>query len=324
MTDRVLITGGAGFIGLFLARKLMSKYRVDLIDNFYRGKKDHTFNSILKEKNVNFYKIDLLEDNKKINKLSKNYKYIFHLAAIVGVKNVINNSNEVLAKNIILLKNTIEIAKKQKNLKRFIFLSTSEVYYGTLKNYGLKFPTKENTKLSILNLSNKRGTYMLSKIYGEAMCAHSNLPFTIIRPHNFYGPRMGLAHVVPELFKKAYFAKNNKIIVYSPKHKRNFCYIEDAINLILSLIFRKETLGKTYNVGSNNTDISIERLAKIIIKISQKKLKIKKEKDLFDSPIRRFPDVSKALKVTSFKYKYDLELGLKKTFDWYKTNIFKK
>ena len=324
MTDKVLITGGAGFIGLFLAKKLMSKYRVDLIDNFYRGKKDYTFNSILKEKNVNLYKIDLLEDRKKFNKLSKNYKYIFHLAAIVGVKNVINNSNDVLIKNIILLKNTIEIAKKQKNLKRFIFFSTSEVYYGTLKNYGLKFPTKENTKLSILHLSNKRGTYMLSKIYGEAMCAHSNLPFTVIRPHNFYGPRMGLAHVIPELFKKAYFAKNNKITVYSPNHKRNFCYIEDGINLILSLIFKKETLGKTYNVGSNNKDINIERLAKIIIKISQKKLKIKKEKDLFDSPIRRFPDVSKALKITSFKYKHDLELGLKKTFDWYKTNIFKK
>ena len=112
MMDRVLITGGAGFIGLFLAKKLMPKYRVDLIDNFYRGKKDYTFNSILKEKNVNFYKIDLLEDRKKFNKLSKNYKYIFHLAAIVGVKNVINNSNDVLIKNVILLKNTIEIAKK--------------------------------------------------------------------------------------------------------------------------------------------------------------------------------------------------------------------
>ena len=68
---------------------------------------------------------------------------------------------------------------------------------------------------------------MLSKIYGEAMCSHSNLPFTVIRPHNFYGPRMGLAHVIPELFKKAYFAKNNKITVYSPKHKRNFCYIDE-------------------------------------------------------------------------------------------------
>ena len=62
--------------------------KVDLIDNFYRGKKDHTFNSILKEKNVNFYKIDLLKDYKKFNKLSKNYKYIFHLALSKVILNV--------------------------------------------------------------------------------------------------------------------------------------------------------------------------------------------------------------------------------------------
>ena len=210
------------------------------------------------------------------------------------------------------------------NIKRFIFVSSSEVYYGTLKNYGLVFPTNENTKISLLNLSNKRGTYMLSKIYGEALCRQSGLPFTIVRPHNFYGPRMGLSHVIPELFKKVYFSKNKKIKVFSPKHKRNFCYIEDGIDLILSLIFKRESLRDTFNIGSNTRDITIEDLAKKMIKISKKRLKIKKEGDLFESPSRRLPDVSKALKITSFKYNFRLIDGLIKTYEWYKKNNFLK
>jgi len=322
--NKVLITGGAGFLGFHLAQKLKKQFKVDLIDDFSRGTKDKDLNILLKNNNVKLQKINLLKDVKKIDKLPKNYSYIFHLAAIVGVKNVISSPYEVLTKNLTLLQNTISLSRKQKKLKRFIFVSSSEVYYGTLKNYGLVFPTNENTKISLLNLSNKRGTYMLSKIYGEALCRQSGLPFTIVRPHNFYGPRMGLSHVIPELFKKVYFSKNKKIKVFSPKHKRNFCYIEDGIDLILSLIFKRESLRDTFNIGSNTRDITIEDLAKKMIKISKKRLKIKKEGDLFESPSRRLPDVSKALKITSFKYNFRLIDGLIKTYEWYKKNNFLK
>ena len=319
---KVLIIGGAGFIGFHLARKLISKFNVDLVDNFSRSIKDQDLRSLLKKRNLRLINLDILKNKSKINKLSKNYTYIFHLAAIVGAKNVLNSPYSVLTKNIELLKSAIDIGKQQIKLKRFIFTSSSEVYYGTLKNYGLKFPTKENTTLSTLSLTDRRGTYMLSKIYGEAMCSLSNLPFTILRPHNFYGPRMGQSHVIPELFKKVYFSKNKTISVFSPSHRRNFCYIDDGIDFILSLIKHKKSLGKTYNVGSNKKDISIKNLAKIIIKLSNKKIKIKKENDVFSSPKRRLPDVSKAISLTGYKYQYTLEKGLTETFDWYKSDVF--
>ena len=322
--NKILITGGAGFIGFHLAQRLKEQFKIDLIDDFSRGNKDAELNSLIDDINVKIHKINLLKDHKKIDKLSKNYSYIFHLAAIVGVKNVMGSPYEVLTKNINLLQNTINIAKKQKKLKRFVFASSSEVYYGTLENHGLTFPTNEKTKISLLNLSNKRGTYMLSKIYGEALCRQSGLPFTIIRPHNFYGPRMGLSHVIPELCKKIYFSKNKKIKVFSPQHRRNFCYIDDGVKLILSLIFKKQSLRKTFNVGSNTKDITIEKLAKNLIRTSKKKLKNKKEKNLLDSPIRRFPDVSKALKIAQIKYNYPLTSGLSKTYEWYKKNLQKK
>ena len=89
---------------------------------------------------------------------------------------------------------------------------------------------------------------MLSKIYGESMCINSMLP-TIIRPHNFYGPRMGLSHVIPELMKKAVESENSKIDVFSINHKRTFCYIEDAVNAIQKLSESQNSIGKTYNIG---------------------------------------------------------------------------
>jgi len=322
--QRVLIIGGAGFIGYHLATKLKNNFKIDIIDDLSRGKFDNDFKELLKNKNVKFFKRDLLANAATRFNTTKNYKYIFHLAAIVGVKNVLNHPFGVLSDNIELLKKAINIASKQIKLKRLIFCSSSEVYFGTLKNYGLSFPTKEETKLSLLDLKNKRGTYMLSKIYGEAMCVQSGLPFTIIRPHNFFGPRMGLSHVIPELLKKTYTSKNKKINVFSPKHKRNFCYIDDGVNLIISLVFDKRSLRKTFNVGSNAKDITMEKLANIIVKLSKKKLKIKRKKDVFESPPRRLPDVSKALKITSYKYNYNLIDGLIETLEWYKKNIFKK
>ena len=275
---KILIIGGAGFIGFHLAKKLVGKFKIDLVDNFSRGARDKELIKLVNERNVRLLNMDFLNSYNRFKNIPKDYSYIFHLAAIVGAKNVIKFPYEVLTKNFTLLKNAIDIGLRQKKLKRFVFSSSSEVYYGTLKNYGLKFPTPEETKLSTLDLSDKRGTYMLSKIYGEAMCSHSGLPFTIVRPHNFYGPRMGLSHVIPELLKKAHFSRNKKIVVLSPGHKRNFCYVDDGIDLILSLIFKKRSLRNTFNIGSRERDITINNLAKNILKISKKNLKIKKEK----------------------------------------------
>ncbi len=95
------------------------------------------------------------------------------------------------------------------------------------------------------------------------------------------------------------------------------------MDLILSLISKKKSLNNTYNIGNKSKDITIEKLSKIIIKISKKDLKIKRKRDIFNSPQRRWPDVSKALKITSYKFKYDLKRGLLKTHEWYKSNIFK-
>jgi nucleoside-diphosphate-sugar epimerase len=92
-----------------------------------------------------------------------------------------------------MLENVLTLARDQRDFSRFLFASTSEVYAGTLQYFGMPIPTPENTPLAMTALDEPRTSYMISKIMGEAMCQQSGLPFTIFRPHNVYGPRMGMA-----------------------------------------------------------------------------------------------------------------------------------
>jgi len=320
--NKILITGGAGFIGYHLAKRFsLENCQIDLIDDLSRGVIDSSLNKLLGRDNVNLLNGDLTS-SKIIKDIKDDYDYIFHLAAVIGVKHVIEKPYETLEKNLILLKNSIQVAKKQKSLKNFLFTSSSEVYAGTLNLYGLSFPTPEKSPLNLGDLSDKRNCYMLSKIYGEAMCLHSKLPVIIIRPHNFYGPRMGLSHVIPELLKKAHENTDGELEVYSVDHKRTFIFINDAIEIIFLLLKNSNLKEKIFNIGNPKPEVSIKELANMVIKISNKNLRINPLQIHQGSPTRRCPDVSKVIKATSYESKFKLEDGLIKTYDWYKEYIF--
>ena len=317
---RVLITGGAGFMGYHLAKRLeKNDFYIDLIDDLSRGKIDKDFKYLIKKKNIRFNNIDI-NSNNFFSLKKRNYDYIFHFAAIVGVKNVIKKPLEVLTKNIFLLERILNFSKKQKKLKRLIFTSSSEIYAGTLKKFGLKFPTPEETTLTLNKLDDQRSTYMMSKIYGEAMCHHSKIPFTIIRPHNIYGPRMGRSHVIPELFIKAQHPKEKILEVYSPYHKRTFCYVDDAVNMIINLSKSKLSKNNIFNIGNDKNEIKIIDLAKLILIISKKKLKILPIQIDNGSPYRRCPSIKKYKRIDNKIQFTSLKVGLKNTLGWYLNN----
>ncbi|MBQ9277746.1 MAG: NAD-dependent epimerase/dehydratase family protein [Lachnospiraceae bacterium] len=320
---KALITGGAGFIGYHLAGKLVEEgYEIVLVDNFSRGVSDSFLNELEKNDKVSFKSIDLM-DKEKINELDDDFDYIYHLAAIIGVQNVLNHSYDVLKKNVELLINMIDFAGKQKNLKRFIFASTSEIYAGTLQFYGMDIPTPETTPLTITPLEHPRTSYMLSKIYGEALLNQSNIPYTIIRPHNFYGPRMGMSHVIPELLKKAYnLDDGSKLEVFSVEHKRTFCYISDAVEIIVKLAESDNSIGQAFNVGNEAPEVPIMDVAKTVIEVTGKKLDIEPMPATAGSPERRCPSMKKTYECIGYKGKVSLTEGIQKTYDWYKTYIF--
>ena len=320
---KVLIIGGAGFIGYHLAKRLLNyEYQIDLLDDFSRGVNDiHLQELISKNKRINLISADMLQSTTtKI--IDDSYTYIYHLAAIIGVQHVLKDPFGVLTKNFNLLKNAIEIARCQKKLERFVFSSTSEVYAGTLSCYGLDFPTPEITPLTITSLHEPRTSYMLSKIYGESMCVYSDLPVTIIRPHNFYGPRMGLSHVIPELMKKVVDTDNGMIDVFSIRHKRTFCYIDDAVEMIKLLAESEKTIGESYNIGNDDEEITMSELAQKVIDLSGKHILINPKPSTAGSPERRCPSMEKIKNKITITKNYKLDQGLEKTFFWYKKNVF--
>ncbi len=319
---KVLITGGAGFIGYHLANELIqSGYEIVLADNFARGVSDR-FLKGLQKRGVTLISIDVM-NQEELDKLEDDFDYIYHFAAIIGVQNVLSHSYDVLKKNVVMIFNMIDIAKRQKHLKRFVFTSTSEIYAGTLQYFDMEIPTPEMTPLTITALDNPRTSYMLSKIYGEALLNQSGIPFTIVRPHNFYGPRMGMSHVIPELLQKAYKADDNgSLEVFSIRHKRTFCYIEDAVHMIRLLAENKNADGQAYNIGNDSPEIAMGELANMIIKIVGKSLSIEEKPATMGSPVRRCPSMEKTFRCISYKGKIGLEEGLKRTFEWYKDNIF--
>lgn len=320
---KILITGGAGFIGFHMTRHLSAgDCHIDLLDNFSRGVKDSELEALCGLPNVRMVSLDLLGDAPETN-LGEDYEVIFHFAAIIGVERVLNQPFDVLKDNVIMTRNLLEFAAKQTGLKRFVFTSTSEVYAGTLKHFTMQVPTPEDTPLAVSDLANPRTSYMLSKIYGEALCRFSGVPFTIFRPHNVYGPRMGMAHVIPELLYKAYkTADNAPLEVFSPDHTRTFCYIDDAVKMMADAAEKDNCIDETLNLGNQTPELPIRNLAQIILKTVGKPDAIDEKPATTGSPLRRCPDMTKTNRLLGYHARIDPETGVQKTFEWYKKNVF--
>jgi UDP-glucose 4-epimerase len=320
---KILVTGGAGFIGLHLAQALVARgERVDLLDNFGRGVRDAQLAQFLAQPGVRMLELNLL-DADAVGRLDRDYDAIVHFAAIIGVVHVLQRPYEVLENNCRLLANAISLARAQKNLQRFVFASTSEVYAGTLSSFGMTIPTPEATPLTVSDLSHPRTSYMLSKIYGEAMCRQSQLPFTIVRPHNVYGPRMGMSHVVPELLKRAHEARDgDSLQVFSPAHRRTFCYIDDAVDLLVRILDTPACRDAVLNLGSTYAEVTIAELAQTVLAAVGRKLVLQNMPETPGSPARRAPDMTHARQLTGYQSRVGLESGVGRTYDWYRHNVF--
>jgi UDP-glucose 4-epimerase len=322
---RALITGGAGFIGLHLARRLTERgVEVDLVDDFSRGAEDAELVSRAAAGAVRLIRRDLRVAG-ALDDLGGGFAYVFHLAAIVGVSRVVRQPYAVLDDSVTMLRAVVAAARRQAALERLVFLSTSEVYAGTLASFGIPFPTPESTPLTVAALAEPRSAYMISKIYGEAICHHAAVPFTILRPHNVYGPRMGLAHVIPELLHRAHAAGcGERLEVASIDHRRTFCYVDDAVEMIWRAASSLACRGATLNVGVGEPEVSIGELAELIVQTVGKRIEIVGLPPTPGSPARRRPDMAKTLALTSYEPQVELATGICRTYDWYRKHRFER
>ncbi len=301
---KVLITGGAGFIGSSLADKLLEreKYFVVSVDNLLTG----DIRKVSKHQNNRFIKCDVnnYHDIAAIM-TSFQFDYVFHYAAVVGVKRTIENPIMVL-EDLQGIKNILSLSKNT-GVKRVFFSSSSEVY-----GEPVELPQHEET-----TPLNSRLPYAVVKNVGEAFCRsyekEYGLPFTIFRFFNTYGPKQSTDFVISKFVNAA--LKNEPITIYGAgKQTRTFCHIDDNTHCILSILENNLLMNDVINIG-NEKDVTILELAELIIRLTKSKSKIEflpplKEGDM----TRRQPDNSK-MKFILERELISLEEGLGKILE---------
>ncbi|WP_435186670.1 NAD-dependent epimerase/dehydratase family protein [Halobellus sp. EA9] len=309
---KALVTGGAGFVGSHLTKELVaSGNEVTVFDNVDRGNRDR-LDPVLDK--ITFVEGDIRSEG-KLKDASDNPDVIFHLAAINGTKHFYDRPMDVLDVNLAGTRNIVNLANEQ-NVDRVLFTSSSEVY-----GFPREFPTPEEHPLQIMDSENPRYSYAGGKIVGEQYVIHGatedGYDYTIVRPHNLYGPEMGYDHVIPEFIER--ILNDEKFTVYGDgTQTRSFCYISDAINAITTSVTRTEGANEIYNIGTQD-EITINELAKHLFDIAEVNPKIEhiESKELSGSPKRRQPDISNAKGGLDYDPQVSLSSGLERTFDAY-------
>jgi len=326
MKKKILITGGAGFIGYHLAKRLaVQGHTITLADNFFRGKRNADFESLLQKPNVRFIKTDLTK-LKNWDKLGAGFDQVYHLVGINGTKLFYSIPHEVLRIGVSTTMNALEwfrTKNKKKNAK-ILYTSSNEAYASALEAFGkLPLPTPETMPLVISDPYNPRWSYGGQKLIGELFFIHYSKAYrfrmSIVRPHNFYGPRAGYDHVIPEIIGRV-AAKTEPFTIFGSDDTRSFCYIDDAVLAIQKVMESKKTDGGTYHIGTKEETKIKALVGQIFALMGWKPKKIITKKSPKGSVKRRLADVSKIKKDTGWSAKTPLTKGLKKTIEWYLKN----
>ncbi len=280
----ILVTGGAGFIGSSLVEELIknSKNFVVVVDNLQTGAREKL--PLSKYDNLKFIQCDVNHEDEITSVFHTfPFDYVFHYAALVGVKRTLENPVSVL-NDISGIKNILNLSKNT-GVKRVIYSSSSEVY-----GEPVEFPQNEET-----TPLNSRLPYAIVKNVGEAFLKsykqEFGLDYTIFRFFNTYGPKQAKDFVISKFINLA--LNNKEITIYGDgSQTRTFCYIKNNIQACIVAAFNNDYKNKTINIG-NNIETSILDLAQLIIKLTNSKSKIKYLPPLAEGDMtRRNPDIT--------------------------------
>lgn len=299
--SRILVTGGAGFIGSSLVEKLAEDQHnfVVVIDDLSTG----SIHKIPKASNVKFIKCNV-NDWRDLSGVmySQSFDYVFHYAAVVGVQRTLDNPVNVLH-DLAGIRNLLTFAKNS-SVKRVYFASSSEVYGESMQFPQHEEKTPLNSRLPYAIVKNA------SEAYLKAFHTEYGLEYTIFRFFNTYGPKQSKDFVVSRFIARA--LKNHPIEVYGDgKQMRTFCYIDDNIDATTHAFKKNLFVNDVVNIGGAD-EITVLELAKKIIKITKSKSKIVHLPPLPEGDMtRRRPDLARMKKLLPRK-PITLEDGLGK------------
>ena len=303
---RVLVTGGAGFIGSEVVSQLLTSGAcVTILDNFSSGKKQYLPKSNKKFKVI---KGDI-RDKKSVKKAVTDQEAVIHLAALPFIPDSFYYPGDFFDVNTNGSVNMLWNSIKSRSVETFVQVSTSEVY-GSARYVPMdeNHPTTPHSTYAVSKLAGDQATFTLHKENG--------FPSVIIRPFNSYGPRFTEPYIIPEIMGQI-LNNPKEITLGNVNTTRDFTYVQDTASAIIKSIIEKKANGEIINVGSG-TEISILNLAKKILKIAKKKSKIK-----YDESRERPYDVNrlncnnkKAKKILKWSPKISMDKGLSQTFSW--------
>ena len=314
-SKKILITGGAGFIGTSLAERLVDDNQVVIFDNFHRDALQYT--ELAKHPNLKIYKGSVL-DTDKVKVAISHCDMIIHLAAIAGVDTVLTMPAYTMKVAMIGTYNLLEASIAKKGVEKFIDFSTSEVF----GSYAYKVQEGDVTSLGAVGEA--RWTYAVSKLATEHMAftyhKQFGLPALSIRPFNIYGPMQVGEGAIHHFIVKA--LKGEDLTIHNDGSQiRSWCYISDIVDGVLLCLEKEEAVGEAFNIGNPRSTITIYNLAREIIRLADSRSKIVfAVRNQVDVELR-IPDIDKAKKFLGYEPKIDLEEGLRKTISWYKEKI---
>lgn len=305
----VFITGGAGFIGSHLVKRLAPENHVTVYDN-------HTKNTLKqlgydRMENVHVIKGDIL-DMENLLRAMDGADVVIHAAAVVGVDEVINDQLSTMRTNIFGTYNTLEAARQLNVKGRVIIFSTSEIFG--------KMAYRVNEMDPVLSgpPGEARWGYGISKVAGEHL-AHAylkrfNLPTVCVRPFNIYGAGQTMNGAMKMFIAKA--LKNENITINGDGSSiRSWCYIDDFVDCIMRCMEDPKAIGESFNIGNSKTAITIIGLAQKICRLVDSSSQILHNDPLPMEIHLRIPCADKAKNVLGFEANTDLDTGILKTVD---------
>ena len=306
---QVLVTGGCGFIGSEVTKQLSNSGAiVTVLDNLSSGKEKY----VDEISNVKI-KIGDLGDNSLVKSLISKTDYIIKLAALPFIPDSYYYPKEFFDVNVTSTINLALEASKEKKIKRFIHISSSEIY-GSAKYVPMdeEHPTTPQSTYAVSKLAGERVVFTIHKEH--------NLPAVIIRPFNSFGPNITQPYIIPEIISQIISGKN-EITLGNIESKRDLTFVSDTARAILLSLTSENIIGQTINVGSQRT-FSIKELVKIISDLSSREVKIKIDSSRFrpfdiDNLVCNY---EKANRLLGWKPEVSITDGLKSTIEWVKNN----
>ena len=310
----IFITGGAGFIANTLIANLIENNKITVYDNFHRD--TLTNSKYQNHKNIKVIKGDVLNKD-FLTESMKGSEIVVHAAGIAGIDTVIRNPVKTMQVNMIGTANTLEAAHINGVTDRVIDFSTSEIF-GSM---AYKSSEQDNTVAG--SAGEARWVYAVSKLAGEHL-AHAyykqyKLPTVTVRPFNVYGPGQTGEGAIQIFIKKA--LRNEDIFINGDGNQiRAWCYVDDFVDCLMKCIESPNAVGESFNLGNSRAVITILGLAQTVCRVLGSKSKIKFKKELSADIELRIPSVKKTEEILGFKAKVDLEEGILKTAEYFKSD----